>query len=133
MKKFKGKQITVIECHEWDALVRETYKRMYCFQQQDGCKERQLVEFTVPPEYVEDYKNDSVPEVVNGEQMGVSFKAWLARDPEQKLNTEVHWDREYGLNLFWERNFYPDLTVLVQDLYEKGILEEGSYAINIDW
>lgn len=75
-----------IDLQDWDNLVEETYGKTYSFQQQDGCKERQTVTITVPVEYPEDYENDTVPEVVNGEEMGVSFKAWLERDPNQKLN-----------------------------------------------
>ena len=36
----------VISVHDWDDLVVQTYGRPYCFQQQDGCKERQRVHIT---------------------------------------------------------------------------------------
>ena len=39
--------------------------------------------FAVPAQIPEDYENTSVPEVINGEEMGVSFAAWLARDPKE--------------------------------------------------
>lgn len=120
---------TLIDVQDWDALVTETYGRPYSFQQQDGCKERQLVSITVPCE-CEDFENDTVPEIVNGDEMGVSFKAWLARDPKTPLPDR---DDTFGLTLWWERNFYPDVQMVANDLYEKGLIEAGDYLINIDW
>ena len=64
----------VIEVQEFDALVKKTYGRPYNFQQQDGCQSRGTVGITVPAE-ASDYQRDSVPEEVNHETMGVSFKA----------------------------------------------------------
>ena len=115
---------------DWDNLVVETYGRPYSFQQQDGCKERGTFELTVPNDAVYDFENDSVPEVVNGNEMGVSFKAWLARDPK---DASAFSDRESSNTLFWTRNFYPDVQMIANDLYEKGLIEAGDYVIDIDW
>lgn len=119
----------VIWCADWDDLVVNTYNRPYSFQQQDGCKERQRVSLTIPDEAY-DYENDTVPEVVNGEEMGVSFKAWLERDPKQLLSSGKS---TWSLSLFWERNFYPDVQMIANDLHAKGLIEAGSYVIDIDW
>ena len=119
----------LIDVQDWDNLVIETYGRPYAFQQQDGCKDRDLVAITVPDE-CEDFENDTVPEIVNGDEMGVSFKAWLARDPKTPLKDR---DDAFGLTLWWERNFYPDVQMVANDLYEKGLIEAGDYLINIDW
>ena len=119
----------LIDVQDWDNLVIETYGRPYSFQQQDGCKDRDLVSITVPEE-CEDFENDTVPEIVNGDEMGVSFKAWLARDPKTPLPDR---DDIFGLTLWWERNFYPDVQMVANDLYEKGLIEAGDYLINIDW
>lgn len=119
----------VIDVGDWDNLVEETYGRRYSFQQQDGCKERQQVDITIPDESY-DYENDTVPEVVNGEEMGVSFKAWIERDPKQALSCGR---ADYGLELWWERNFYPDVQMIANDLHEKGLIEAGDYVIDIDW
>ena len=119
----------LINVQDWDELVTETYGRVYSFQQQGGCKERQLVSITVPDE-CDDFENDAVPEIVNGDEMGVSFKAWLARDPKTPLPDR---DDTFGLTLWWERNFYPDVQMIANDLYEKGLIEAGDYLINIDW
>jgi len=128
----KTRKATVIDVGDWDNLVEETYGRPYSFQQQDDCKERQRVSLTVP-DTPYDYENDTVPEVVNGSEMGVSFSAWLARDPKQKLNTSDEWDREHGLEMFWHRNFYPDVSMVANDLHAKGLIEAGEYEIDIDW
>ena len=122
----------VTDVSDWDDLVKETYDRPYSFQQQDGCKERQRVHITIPDEPY-DFENDSITEEVNHEDMGVSFKAWLARDPKQPLNSPDEWDRKNGLSLWWERNFYPDFQMVANDLYEKGLVEAGEYVIDIDW
>lgn len=122
----------VVDLWEWNSLVQETYGRVYDLQQQDGCKVRGNEYFEVPCEPY-DYENGKVEEKVNGSEMGVSFKAWLKRDPKQKLDTDDKWEREHGLSLFWSRNFYPSLEVVAQDLYEKGLIEAGEYTIEIDW
>ena len=61
----------VIDVSDWDKLVIETYKRPYSFQQQDGCKDRGTFRFSVPNEETDDYENDSVPEIVNHNEMGL--------------------------------------------------------------
>lgn len=120
----------VIDDGDWDDLVRDTYGKPYRFQQQDGCKERQRVRITIPDEEVYDYLNDTVPEEVNHFEMGVSFKAWLERSPEKPLEGASH---PHSLSMWWERNFYPDVQMVANDLYEKGLIEAGEYVIDIDW
>ena len=127
-----GSKVTIIDVDEWDNLVMETYDKVYNFQQQDGCQDQKTVYLTIPDQAY-DYQNDSIPEVVNGDKMGVSFKAWLERDPEQGLNTDKQWDREHGLSIFWLRNFYPELQTVANDLHNRGLLEAGEYGINIGW
>ena len=84
-----SKSIKMIEVQDWDNLVSETYKRPYNFQQQDDCQGRGTFELNIPSEDDnEEYMNDSVPEKVNGEEMGVKFKVWLERDPN--LNVFNH-------------------------------------------
>lgn len=125
--------VNTINSFEFDELVQETYGRPYCLQQQDGCKDRGVEVLTLPIENPWDHEETSIPEDVNGEEMGVSFSAWLNRDPEQKLDTEDEWDREHGLELFWHRNFYPSLEMVAQDLHSKGLLPAGKLHIVIDW
>lgn len=122
-------QAQIIEVHEWDKTVEETYGRPYSFQQQDGCKERGTFHITIPDE-AEDFENDTVPEIVNHKDMGVSFKAWLERDPKTTLEKDKE---SWSINLWWERNFYPNVQMIANDLCQKGIIEKGNYIINIDW
>jgi hypothetical protein len=120
----------VIDDEDWDILVRSVYGKPYCFQQQNGCQNRGRVYITVPTK-PEDYENDTMPEIVNYEEsMGVSFKAWLERDPYQKFENRCH---DFELQLWWERNFYPDISMVINDLHAKGYLEAGEYTINVDW
>lgn len=121
----------VIDVSDWDSLVVEAYGKPYSLQQQDGCKERQRVRIKIPDEAY-DYENDTVPEVVNHEDMGVSFKAWLERDPKQLLDSEKD-QNSWSLQLWWHRNFYPDVQMIANDLHTKGLIEAGVYTIDIDW
>lgn len=127
----KTKTTQVIEVDDWDELVKNTYGRIYNFQQQDDCKSRGVTHITVPCEPC-DYENDTIPEIVNGAKMGVSFKAWLERDITQRL-TNIGDQDEYSLELWWERNFYPHVSMIINDLHEKGLIEAGEYLIEIDW
>lgn len=132
MLKYESKKI--IGLQDWNNLVTHIYQRPYNFQQQDGCQDRQMFALTIPSkdedENEEDYDNDTVPEIVNGAEMGVSFKAWLERDPKQLLSNR---NDIFGLELWWERNFYPNIHTVANDLYKKGLIEAGDYLINIDW
>ncbi len=141
------KQISV---QDWDALVEKTYGKIYSFQQQDGCKSRGVETISTTDLY--DYENDTIPELINGPEMGVSFKAWLERDPKAPLNpssgelktsnyyfgfTEKD-EQKYKTNssnirMFWERNFYPHASMIADDLCKKGLLKQGEYDIKIDW
>lgn len=121
----------VINVSEWDKVVQKTYGRPYSFQQQDGCQSRGVFRFTVPDDGC-DHLRYKVPEKVNGELKGVSFAAWLARDPKQKLS-DPEAQEDYCLDLWWERNFYPDVQMIANDLHTKGLLESGSHTILIDW
>lgn len=149
----KVKQTKVIDSFDFDNLVQETYGKIYCFQQQDGCKGRGSVRITVPPSYTNDEEmNESIPELINGDEMGVKFKTWLDRDISEPLNPsrqelvgsnyyfgsssseeEDYKKSQFNIRLFWERNFYPDLNILLKDLYDKGLIDEGEYVIEIDW
>jgi len=126
--KIKSKKI--ISVSDWDDLVTSTYSRPYNFQQQNGCQSRGTVYLNIPSIYADDFENNTIPDEINGDMMGVSFTAWLTRDPQE-------WNGESGddkwLDLFWERNFYPDLQTVANDLYDKGLIPEGEYGIEIDW
>ena len=99
MLKYKNEKMVSVQ--DWDAFVIENYGRPYSFRQQDGCKPRGVHRIEVPSE-VEDYPNDSVPEVINGEKMGVSFEAWKKRDPKAPVGDRKE---DWEINMFWDRNF----------------------------
>lgn len=145
----KTKDVKVISVQDWDELVQKTYGRIYSFQQQDGCKDRGTCYITVPSDG-EDYERDRIPEVINGNEMGVSFKAWLERDPNAPLNPtdeelaacpyyykgedRIKWcESKSHITMFYERNFYPCVDMIINDLHAKGLLPAGEYAIDIDW
>lgn len=126
----KIKNIQQIEVNDWDTLVEETYGRKYSFQQQEGCKDRGIFNLTIPSPDNDNEMNEEIPEEVNGETMGVKFNIWLARDPKQRIKDQT---ADYELDLFWQRNFYPDIQMVANDLLQKGLIESGKYQINIDW
>lgn len=128
----KYKIVKEISLQDWNDFVSKTYGRPYNFQQQDGCKPIGVETIETNSDWDCDYENDNVPEIVNGEEMGVSFKAWLERDPEQKL-TDPNCQEPYCLRLWWYRNFYPHANIIAEDLCKKGLLEPGEYSIKIDW
>ena len=119
----------VVEVNDWDNLVTETYGRPYTFQQQGDCRSRGVFRFSVPAE-ADDYDRESIPEMLRTNEMGVSFAAWLKRDPSTSL---ADGRTDYTLGLWWDRNFYPDLQMVANDLHSKGLLESGDYTLNIDW
>lgn len=115
--------------NEWNKLVVDTYSRPYNLQQQNGCMDRQTIEIEVPSEATNDSKmHKELPYRECSEVMGVQFETWLKADPEVQVG-EYDWETE----LWWQRNFYPDLRTVANDLYERGLIEEGIYSIKIDW
>ena len=132
--KLKSTTKMVIELQDWNNLVEETYKRPYNFQHQDGCKDRGFFEFTVPVadyELKDDNMSSDIDALGQGEE-GVKFELWLSRDPS--LAVPGAEDRGgWFIELWWKRNFYPDIYTLIDDLYKRGLLEAGAYVIDIDW
>jgi hypothetical protein len=130
MLRYETKKI--INSYDLDRLIRETYGKPYMFQQQDGCKSRGVDYITIPVREPDYYENTSLEFEINGDEMGVSFDTWLNTTVEE-IN-ELHPESYKGQNdLWWERNFYPHIETIVNDLYERGLIEAGEYMINIDW
>lgn len=121
--------VTMIDLKDWDLVVESTYGRPYSLQQQGGCIDRGLITLTVPAEAT-DFERDTVPEEVNHHVMGVSFRAWLARDPNTPAGRP---DCPWQTKMWWERNFYPNLQMVANDLRNRGLVNAGEYTINIDW
>lgn len=116
---------------DWDSFVQETYGRPYCLQQQDGCMDRQNILLMVPDLF---YNDEEMPETVADfitfDEMGVRFKEWLRRDPKERPKDA---DSDFELALWWDRNFYPNLQAVANDLHKKGLLEAGQYLLVVDW
>lgn len=125
----KYKNVKTIDVDDWDNLVEKTYGKIYSFQQQDGCKERQMWGITVPSDEY-DFEATEMPFEVNGSEEGISFETWLNTTPE---DTAKHFDSEWENRLFWDRNFYPEVGMVINDLHKKGLIEAGEYNIDIDW
>jgi hypothetical protein len=129
----KSESVKIIELVDWDNFIKKTYNKIYSFQQQEGCKERGIFRFSVPVnkyemEEQEEMMRNEIEEKVNGKEMGVKFEKWLERSIDKPVG-EYDWE----IRLFWKRNFYPSELTLINDLYKKGLIEAGEYAINIDW
>ena len=107
----------IIDVQDWDDLVIKTYGKPYSFQQQNGCQDRGTFNITIPEE-------------INGREEGVSFAAWLDRDPKEWNGAPKD---EQFVDMFWERNFYPDVQMIANDLNAKGLIPAGEYGIEIDW
>lgn len=141
MPSLKIRTIKQIDVQDWNNLVIEIYGKPYSLQQQDGCKSRGLEYITVPVKNPYDYENDSISFIVNGNEMGVSFKAWdksnydsvLEEFKEQEEDTSQFKLSKFYTEMFYERNFYPSIDMIINDLHNQGLLEEGEYQINIDW
>jgi hypothetical protein len=121
-----------IDEDEWNKLVVDTYKKPYVFQQQNGCQEKGIFYITIPQEDT-DFENETVPEIVNHSEMGVKFESWLKRDPLTPLTPLANDNTINSLNLWWMRNFYPDIQMVANDLHAKGLIEAGEYGIIIEW
>lgn len=140
LPKLKTTILTIIEEADWSKFVRKVYNRPYQFQQQDRCYPHGYFRFSVPDES-NDFDNDTIPEIVNHEAMGVSFEAWLARDPAKLLpeeeytfsatEEEIASMRTMDTQLWWHRNFYPDFQTVANDLHSGGLIDAGDYTILI--
>jgi len=128
--KLKTKNVKMISDSDWDKLVIKTYGKPYSFQQQNNCQDRGAFSITIPIKIAEDFENDTVPEIVNDAKMGVSFEAWLKRNPKKPIPNQEY---DFELKMWWERNFYPSVEMVANDLHKKGLIEAGDYVIDIDW
>jgi hypothetical protein len=125
----KSKKVNLITVDDWDVFVQNEYGKPYSFQQQDGCKERGTYHFTVPSSFgAWDYPATEIPETLSAEEKGVPFKAWLERDPTKRIEGD-----DFSTRLWWYRNFYPDISAIIDDLSKRGKLADGDYLIDIDW
>ena len=116
-------EVRLVDSYDFDQFVKSVYGKPYCYQQQDDCRDKGIESFTVPMEEDDYFDNDLEDEPL----MGVSFKTWLDKDVNEKF-FEDDWEN----TLFWYRNFYPHFSMIINDLYKKGLIEKGSYIMSID-
>ncbi len=91
---------------------------------------------SIPQIDPEDYEDTDIPFGPGGtvtssnedQPIGVSFAAWLARDPKVWKGSP-----RYMKDMYWERHFYPSLDMILNDLHAKWHLPAGEYVIHIDW
>lgn len=128
--KIEFEPVCKLDVREWDELVQKHYGKPYDFQQQDGCKERQIVELEVPDPNAEDFDfQEELTSTALAGIEGVSFDQWENTDSSETFGEANPWYVE----ILWDRNFYPHVSMIVNDLHSKGILPEGKYMIDIDW
>lgn len=118
----KSKKVNQIDDSYFDTIVVATYEKPYCFQQTNGCQDRGVVCFNVP-EINHDSEYATIGEAIEGEECGVAFEDWLAADPNDSAFDDI----------VFERNVYPQLQDLANDMHAKGLIEPGEYQIRIDW
>lgn len=106
----KVKSVLRIDAASWDQLVVSTYGRPYSFAKQNGGKNSGAESFKVPCA-VNDIGYEEIEELPFSGMMEVTFKAWLARAPDQPLPRQ----NEY-LKDWWEHNFYPDVQMIAKGL-----------------
>ena len=132
MEKLKFSTVNMVDVHDWNILVQSVYSKPYDFQQQDGCQDRGIKYITIPSEDDDLNVNENIPFKINAEVRGVRFSTWLNTSVED-INAKNPEEWPGANNLFWERNFYPDLQTVANDLHKKGLIDAGDYIINIDW
>lgn len=123
----KTKTVQRISTIDWDMIIIETYGKPYQYHHQFGVEEGEAADIIVPfGEWTWDFENAEIPFVVNCEKFGVCFKTWLNTKPEE---TTKYFRNDFYNELFWTRHFYPDLSMIVNDLHARGLLEAGEYII----
>jgi len=117
--------VRYVTLQDWDALVENTYGRIYAFQQQ-GYKDRGTWSFVVPEVW------DSYDEAEDAEQGKPTLEEWLARGPKAPTPGRKH-GYEWEDDFWWSREFYPPFESVLRDLSKRGLVEPGKYILVIDW
>ena len=118
----------ILKAHQLNQLVMQTYGRPYAFNQQEDSKGTDVHFYDIPVENPRDYSRTEMPDVINGLQQGISFETWLNRDITQWNGKP---ENAHQLKLFWVRNFYPCVEMVLNDLQVKDLIPAGKYAICI--
>lgn len=111
--------VKLISETELSRRVSELFGRPYQLQQQGDMLGQNSVVLMQVPEEPDDVGLPSLAE-------------WSSRDVNQKP-PGVAWDRDYLREMWWHREFYPDLQEVLNELHRLGELPEGEYAIHVSW
>lgn len=120
--RLTGRQVTLIWEIEFSDLVRKIYGRPYQFQQQgDMMGQDTIYRFSVPATPLGDH------------WQAVPFQQWLDADPPTPA-TDGGFDRDrFSEELRWDREFYPEVEDVINDLHRRGLIDEGEYAMHVWW
>lgn len=118
--KLNPTTLTTIWESGFSKYVTEHYGRPYKLQQQgDMLAQGSYVQITVPDEEAWD-ENPTLAE-------------WQAATPPGE-HPEGGYDPNVSTeNMRWERDYYPSLEVVANDLHAKGLLDAGEYLIRVYW
>lgn len=112
--------VKLIHESELSKRVAEMFERPYQLQQQgDMLGQDSVVIADVPAEPEFDL---DLP----------SFLEWSTRDVNLEPPGES-WHYPWQRELWWHREFYPDLQEVLNELHRLGELPEGKYAIHVWW
>ena len=110
-------QATVLHESEFSNLVRQTFERPYSLQQQgDMHSQESFIRFDVPAELEWEHEP--------------SLETWLATTPP---DPEDHSMAAFTNRLRWDREFYPDLQDIANELHARGQLDAGTYVLHVWW
>lgn len=104
---------TVLSETTFSKYVSELYGRPYNLQQQGDMLAQESAVALVVPE-LEDWNEDP------------SLEEWLAATPPVSA-------ADYIDTMRWERQFYPSLEAVANDLHARGLLDAGRYIIHVSW
>jgi hypothetical protein len=121
-EKLTGKPVTLIWESDFSELVRKVYGRPYQFQQQEGCRGQETIyKFSVPAQPIGDH------------YQAVPMQQWLEATPPPPAEPGKYDSARYTEELRWDREFYPEMEEVVNDLHQKGLIDPGEYALHIWW
>lgn len=123
-----GIKTTFIEYTDWNNFIQSVYNKPYDLLQQVD-SESTIITMSVPGNVDNTKINKDIPENIDENELRcVELETWLNKDPQEEnpnfkyKSHQTHW---------WKRYFYPDIQAIANDLYEKGLLEEGNYTIYV--
>jgi hypothetical protein len=128
--KLTTQNVKLVNLDDWNNLVINTYNKPYAFQSQNKRNKISFFQIDVPLHFDnEELLPESIPE--GSSQYGVQFQSWLKRDPSQPIGDDKN---QWHIDIWWEQHFYPSIHTLANDLFKKGLIEEGTYIIKMkEW